>query len=116
MRSIVLAAALLMSSIALAGPQRGGPMSIDELAAALALDESQAAQVDQILGARHERMRSLRELDRSERRAGMQRIRQETREQLQTVLTADQLRTFDELHAGRRGPGKRGREHRTDEL
>lgn len=116
MRSIVLAAALLMSSIALAGPQRGGPMSVDELVEALALDEAQATQVEQIIGARHERMRSLRELDRSERRAAMQRIRQETRKQLQAVLTDEQLRAFDEVRAERQRPRKRGQEYHTDEL
>lgn len=114
MRLTMMTAVLLASTAAFAAPP-GGQVPVEELTETLALDENQAAQVEQILNAQHERMEGLRELERSDRRAEKELIRNDTRTQLQSVLNEEQLEKFDELHQQRKGRrGKdRGSRNRT---
>jgi len=88
-------AALAGGSLALAdtpaGPPHGGHGGppIERLASELGLDDNQKAQVQQIIEAQ---------------RAKREALETEFRQQLSTVLTADQLKKFDDMRQ-RRPPG-----------
>jgi hypothetical protein len=101
------------------GPQQGGPQQgqrrppIERLAADLGLDEQQKAEVQKILEAQHQKMRSERdEIEASGQRPSREEMHQrheqmdqETLEQLRPVLNEEQLQKFQELRKQhRRGP------------
>ena len=111
MRLALAAMAVLMTTVAFAGPPGGRAVPIDRLTEELQLDESQAAEVKQILEAQRERARELKDLDRSERFEAMRAIHEDTRAQLSGVLDEDQLARFDELveqRKARRGKSRAG--------
>src|SRR5436190_17955960 len=95
-----------------AGPPRGPP--IERIAQDLDLDASQTAQVRQILEAQHAKIAAeRRQLDasgtrptREEMRAKHEQMDADLRQQLSTVLSAEQLTKFEQMrkHHGPPGP------------
>lgn len=85
-----------------AGPGRFGPEHhLERMKEHLGLTDQQAAQVEPILRAHHERRREMREAAMEERRAAMEAAHAELRAVLAGVLDEAQLAKFDE-HAARR--------------
>ena len=112
MKFLAVLSLLLVASAVFAGPPGSGGASTDRLVQELGLDDAQAAQVREIFAGQRDRMRSLRELPESERRAEMQRIRSDVDAQLEGVLSAEQMQKFEALRQDarrNRGGGKRGR-------
>jgi hypothetical protein len=84
MRYALLAAALLFGATAYAGgPGCAHGSRMDKLTADLNLDETQSAQVEEILKSSHERMRAQHET-----------IHEDTLAQLRGVLTEEQVQTL----------------------
>jgi Spy/CpxP family protein refolding chaperone len=98
MRYALVAAALLVGATAAyaGGPGCGHGSRMDKLTADLNLDDTQAAQVEEILKSSHERMRAQHEA-----------IHEETLAQLRGVLTEEQIQTL-QARWERHGP-KRAR-------
>jgi Spy/CpxP family protein refolding chaperone len=116
--SLILAALAASSSLALADSPPGPPPGmrgppIERLAADLGLDENQKAQVKEILEAQHTRMDTERQQfeasgtrpTREEMKARHDAMDAELREQLSGVLSAEQLKKFDEIRAQHRRHG-----------
>ncbi len=116
--SLMLAALTVSSSLALAqqpdGPPHGmrGP-NLEQLATDLGLDENQKAQVKQIFEAQRAKMQADRRQfeasgtrpTREEMQAKRATMDAELHQQLSGVLTADQLKKFDEIRAQHRRQG-----------
>ncbi|MEM9188979.1 MAG: Spy/CpxP family protein refolding chaperone [Myxococcota bacterium] len=68
----------------------------------LGLSEEQAVEVRPILERAHEERRALRDLPRPERREAARALREQTRTELTSILSAEQLEAFD-TRRGRRG-------------
>lgn len=116
--SLILAALAASSSLALAqqpdGPPHGmrGP-NVEQLATDLGLDENQKAQVKQIFEAQHAKMQAERQQfeasgtrpTREEMKAKRDAMDADLHQQLSGVLTADQLKKFDEIRAQHRRQG-----------
>ena len=118
----LLALAWLTSSVALAqtptnAAEGPGTQRMDRMALLLDLDAYQKTEVEKILKAHHEKMRS--EFDaarasgtrpsREEMEAKREQSQQELRSQLSGILNETQLKKFDALHEGRGfGPGRFG--------
>src|SRR5262245_21662721 len=117
-RTTLIATLALASSVALADPPPGarpgmrGP-SAERLAQDLGLNESQQAEVKRILEAQRARMDADRQQfeasgtrpSREEMHAKHEQADAEVRQQLSTVLSADQLAKFDEIRKRQRPPG-----------
>lgn len=116
----ILAALAAASSLALADPpqgpppgERGGPPPIERLAADLGLDDTQKVQVQQIFEDKRAEMDAARQQSevsgqrpsREEMQARRKAMDADVRQQLSSVLTAEQLKKFDEMHQHRRPPG-----------
>ena len=123
----LLALAWLTSSVALAQtptPAAAGPDTdrMDRMALLLDLDAYQKTEVEKILKAHHEKMRSEFEAARAsgatrptreEMEAKREASQQELRTQLSGVLNETQLKKFEALHEGRGpGPGRFGKKER----
>jgi hypothetical protein len=97
--TLFFAALAAPTAVAFGEPPHGPP--IERLTQDLSLDATQAAQVKQIFEAEHEKMEAERA-----------RIDADLRQQLSTVLTAEELQKYDEIrkHRGLAGPppGERG--------
>jgi periplasmic protein CpxP/Spy len=115
-RVALIAAALLASTMALAGPHEGprGP-DLDRMAILLDLNDGQKAQVQQIFTEQHEKMKAAHDQahssgtkpSREERQKFHEEMKQDTTTKLQAVLSADQMKKFEALMdhpRGRRGP------------
>ena len=115
-RVALIAAALLASTVALAGPHEGphGP-DLDRMAILLDLNDAQKTQVQQIFEEQHEKMKAAHDQahsagtkpSREERQKFHEELKQDTTTKLQAVLSADQMKKFAALtdrHHGRRGP------------
>lgn len=114
---------VLMSGVALAERPPGVPgprMDIDKLEILLELDGYQKQEVQKILEAQHASMRAKREAlrashtrpSREELQAQHEAARQETRTQLEKVLSPEQLEKFDVLTE--RPPLRQRRDRKTD--
>ena len=120
MKTGLLAGVLvLVSGVALAQghPHGGGPgpwMNIDKLEILLDLDAYQKQEVEKILQARRETMKSHREKlrdsatrpSREEMKASRQAMQKQTRDELGKILSEQQLKKFDVLTE--RPPKRRG--------
>jgi Spy/CpxP family protein refolding chaperone len=118
-RVLVLAALAACSTLALADPPDGPPQgmhggpNIERLAADLGLNDNQKAQVKQILDAQHAKMQAARQQfeasgtrpTREEMKSRHEQMDAELHQQLAGVLTADQLKKFDEMRAQHRHQG-----------
>ena len=115
-RVALIAAALLASTVALAGPHEGpqGP-DLDRMAILLDLNDAQKVQVQQIFEEQHEKMKAAHDQahsagtkpSREERQKFHEELKQDTTTKLQAVLSADQMKKFEALtdrHHGRHGP------------
>jgi hypothetical protein len=110
----VLGLALVFALPAEAQQRRqGGGMGMNlddqmaQLTEALDLDEEQAEAVRVVLDARMERMQEIRSSaggDREAMRAAMMEMREQTNAELAEILTEEQMTTYTELMARRRGP------------
>lgn len=112
-RVALIAAAMLASAVALAGPHQGhqGP-DMDRMATLLDLNDSQKAEVQKILNEQHEKFEAKhQELQasgtkptREEREKFHEEMKQEMTTKLQGVLTPEQIKKFDALMDHPHGP------------
>ena len=121
-RVALIAAAMLASAVALAGPHQGhqGP-DMDRMAVLLDLNDSQKAEVQKILNEQHEKLEAKhQELQasgtkptREEREKFHEEMKQEMTTKLQGVLTPEQIKKFDALMDHPHGPprGQGGWQH-----
>jgi Spy/CpxP family protein refolding chaperone len=111
-RVALIAAALLASAVAFAGPHEGprGP-DMDRMAVLLDLNDSQKAEVQKIFDEQHEKLKAAHDQahasgtkpTREERQKFHADMKQEMTTKLQTVLSPEQMKKFDALTEGRRG-------------
>jgi hypothetical protein len=119
----LFALAWLTSSVALAqtpatADQAPGTERMDRMALLLDLDAYQKTEMEKVLKAHHEKMRSEIEAarasgtarpSREEMQAKREQSKQELRTQLSGILNETRLKKFDALHEGRGfGPGRFG--------
>jgi Spy/CpxP family protein refolding chaperone len=119
-RVALIAAALLGSAVALAGPHEGprGP-DMDRMAVLLDLNDSQKAEVQKILSEQHDKLKAAHDQahasgtkpTREERQKFHEEMKQEMTTKLQGVLTPEQMKKFDALTEGHRGPHGHDDEH-----
>ena len=112
-RVALIAAAMLASAVALAGPHQGpsGP-DMDRMAVLLDLNDSQKAEVQKILNEQHQKLDAKhQELQasgtkptREEREKFHEEMKQEMTTKLQGVLTPEQIKKFDALMDHPHGP------------
>jgi periplasmic protein CpxP/Spy len=120
-RVALMAAALLASAVALAGPHEGGHPGpdMDRMATLLDLNDSQKAEVQKIFNEQHEKLDAKhQELKaagtkptREEREKFHEEMKQEMTTKLQGVLTPEQMKKFDALMDHPRGPHGQGWQH-----
>ena len=112
-RVALIAAAMLASAVALAGPHQGPPgPDMDRMAVLLDLNDSQKAEVQKILNEQHEKLEAKhQELHasgtkptREEREKFHEEMKQEITTKLQGVLTPEQIKKFDALMDHPHGP------------
>jgi Spy/CpxP family protein refolding chaperone len=120
-RTVLLAAAWLFSGLVYADTpphsQQHGP-DMDRIALLLDLDDTQKSEVQKILEAQHEQMRTQMEQEhaagthpsRDEMRARHDKLKQDTLDKLSTVLNEQQLKKFAALSDHQHGP-PHGRDH-----
>lgn len=75
----------------------------------LQLTEDQKVSVKAVMETHRERKRALRELDREQKHAAMQSLKQDVRSDLSAILTPEQMTKFDEMQKQR---GERRGKHR----
>jgi Spy/CpxP family protein refolding chaperone len=119
-RVALIAAALLASAVALAGPHEGHPgPDMDRMAVLLDLNDSQKAEVQKIfeeqhqkLDAKHEELKAAgTKPTREERQKFHEEMKQDMTTRLQGVLTPEQMKKFDALMDHPRGPRGQGWHH-----
>jgi Spy/CpxP family protein refolding chaperone len=119
-RVALIAAALLASAVALAGPHEGHPgPDMDRMAVLLDLNDSQKAEVQKILSEQHEKLDAKHEElkaagtkpTREERQKFHEEMKQDLTARLQGVLTPEQMKKFDVLTDHPRGPHGQGWQH-----
>ena len=99
LRVALIATALFASAVALAGPHGGPGPDMDRMAILLDLNVSQKAELQKI--AREERRAAGGEKpSREEREKFHADMKQEMTTKLQAVLTPEQIKKFEALHAG----------------
>ena len=113
-RVALIAAAMLASAVALAGPHPGGHQGpdMDRMATLLDLNDSQKAEVQKILDEQHQKLDAKhQELQasgtkptREEREKFHEEMKQEMTTKLQGVLTPEQMKKFDALMDHPHGP------------
>lgn len=81
-----------------AGPGGGGQLK-ERLVNELALDSDQQTKLDNIFSAMRDRFAAARQLAEADRGKAMDRLRAEQREQVATILNADQRKRYDEMSA-----------------
>ena len=123
-RVALIAAALLASAVALAGPHEGprGP-DMDRMAVLLDLNDSQKAEVQKILSEQHDKLKAAHEQahasgtkpTREQRQKFHEEMKQDLNTKLQAVLSPEQIKKFDALMDHPRGPRGQGRQHGGDE-
>ena len=118
MRYLIMWIAALASAAVLADePSEGRQWSADKLAQALQLDEQQADQVAQILNGERERLRALRdegvEGD-GDARSEIQRIHEDTLNQLRGVLDEQQMEKLQQVMQRRRAQMRDGQDSQDD--
>ena len=111
-RVALIAAALLASAVALAGPHEGqrGP-DMDRMAVLLDLNDSQKAEVQKVLSEQHDKVKAAHDQahaagtkpSREERQKFHEELKQDTVTKLQGVLSADQIKKFEVLMDRPRG-------------
>jgi Spy/CpxP family protein refolding chaperone len=119
-RVALIAAAMLASAVALAGPHQGhhGP-DMDRMATLLDLNDSQKAEVQKILDEQHQKLDAKHQESkasgtkptREEREKFHEEMKQEMTTKLQGVLTPEQLKKFDALMDHPRGAHEGGWQH-----
>lgn len=103
------------------GPKDGGrtqgraTMDPDQIIATLELDETQEVQFLEIWESNQEKMKALRDSsqgDRSAMRTQMSAMREENENAIKAILTADQIKKYEEMVTAMRGKGgdRRGRQ------
>src|SRR6185503_12169963 len=113
-RVALIAAAMLASAVALAGPHPGGHQGpdMDRMATLLDLNDSQKAEVQKILDEQHQELQaSGTKPTREEREKFHEEMKQEMTTKLQGVLTPEQMKKFDALMDHPRGPRGQGWQH-----
>lgn len=105
-RVALIAAALLASAVALAGPHEGpqGP-DMERMAVLLDLNDSQKAEVQKIMSEHHDKMKAAFEQQRAagtkptreERQKAHEELKQDVTTKLQAVLSPEQMKKFDAL-------------------
>ena len=119
-RVALIAAALLASAVALAGPHEGHPgPDMDRMATLLDLNDSQKAEVQKIFNEQHEKLDAKHEElkaagtkpTREERQKFHEEMKQDMTTKLQGVLTPEQMKKFDALMDHPRGPRGQGWQH-----
>ena len=115
-RVALIAAAMLASAVALAGPHPGHPgPDMDRMATLLDLNDSQKAEVQKIFDEQHEKMKAAFDQaqssgtkpTREERAKFHDEMKQDMNTKLQAVLTPDQMKKFEALMDHPRGGGHR---------
>ena len=119
-RVALIAAALLASAVALAGPHEGHPgPDLDRMAVLLDLNDSQKAEVQKIFDEQHQKLDAKHEElkaagtkpTREERQKFHEEMKQDMTTKLQGVLTPEQMKKFDALMDHPRGPRGQGWHH-----
>ena len=119
-RVALIAAALLASAVALAGPHEGHPgPDMDRMATLLDLNDSQKAEVQKIfeeqhqkLDAKHQELKAAgTKPTREEREKFHEEMKQDMTTKLQGVLTPEQMKKFDALMDHPHGPHGQGWQH-----
>ena len=115
LRVALIAAALLASAVALAGPHEGHPgPDMDRMAVLLDLNDSQKAEVQKILNDQRDKMKAAHDQahasgakpSREERQKFHEEMKQETTAKLQGGLTPEQIKKFDALMERPHGAGR----------
>ena len=113
-RVALIAAAMLASAVALAGPHQGHPgPDMDRMATLLDLNDSQKAEVQKILDEQHEKLKAAHDQahasgtkpTREERQKFHEEMKQDLNTKLQGVLSPEQMKKFDALTEHQHGPG-----------
>jgi Spy/CpxP family protein refolding chaperone len=119
-RVALIAAALLASAVALAGPHEGPPgPDMNRMAVLLDLNDSQKAEVQKILNEQHEKLKAKHEElhaagtkpTREERQKFHEEMKQDLTAKLQGVLTPEQMKKFDALTDHPRAAHGQGWQH-----
>jgi Spy/CpxP family protein refolding chaperone len=119
-RVALIAAALLASAVALAGPHEGRPgPDMDRMAVLLDLNDSQKAEVQKIFNEQHDKLKAKHdELQaagtkptREERQKFHEEMKQDMTTKLQGVLSPEQMKKFDALMEHQHGPRGQGWQH-----
>lgn len=93
----------LLTTLVDAKGRHGGPPQFDRLAEELALTLEQEDAVREIMREHHDEMRQLDET--TGQREARSSIREQTSQQLQSVLSQEQFEQFQAIRPPRRGPG-----------
>ncbi len=110
----------LLGQTIMAQPPADTDKRLEHLKDRLALNDDQTAQIRDILeraDAERDRLRELNEQNREKTRSAMQDLRDETDQQIDSVLTADQKTEYEKMKKelrekrGRRGPRDGYRRH-----
>jgi HlyD family secretion protein len=83
---------------------RGGPGQLERLARELSLTPDQRSRVEAVLNANLARMSEIANLDASDRRRQMDRLRTRSRQRIADVLTAQQRVRYEAMSGGGRAP------------
>jgi Spy/CpxP family protein refolding chaperone len=105
LRVALIAAALLASAVALAGPHGGPGPDMDRMAILLDLNDSQKAEVQKILSEQHDKVDAVHQEQRAagtkptreERAKFHEELKQDTITKLQAVLSPEQIKKFEAL-------------------
>lgn len=114
MKILLLMSVLLFTTSQAIANESGKCNKGERLASKLQLDEQQTEQFSQIVGQQHEKRRDVMKTHREQMKVAMENLHNDTRQQLSSVLTEEQLAAYDELHNERMEKRQQRREQRKE--